>query len=718
MPSRLQRGFACRRPYYSPRHGGGSAPQHRAGGRAAARSSVPLNTRLDPHGRPRRRSSRSCCSRSRSPGPARCRRPALPPSFDGETAVRSRRSSRATIPAACPAASGADGAARWVADEARALRPRRRDGRCLAEDVPDLGERPPDERRRRRPGRDARDDRLVLAHRDTDGPRPGCERQRLGHRGAGRARAGVRRRRDHRRRAHGRSTRSSSSRPTAARTAASARRASRSARGSATGSLAVVVARRPRRAPTATARAGRRPTAARRLRRSCGRRPRESRSRRGRGPESPGVLRQLVDLALPFGYGEQAPFLGEGISALRLTTADDSGAAEATDTPERLDQARFAQLGTRSAVSARLARRRRRARAGNVGAHLRSATTASCAAGRSAHVFSSPRSPFLVGVIDLLARCRRRGLSLAPAIRPFAAVSPPALWAGLVLLACGGAGRAPPGVDRPLPPDGSAATDWPVAGLAGLGLLATAGWLARARPATTAAPPSAEEELAGYAVALTALGMVALATAVVSPLFARSSSSRRSTRGCGCLQVQRAETGWLRDALFALGSRRARCSRVVSLEARFDLGDRRPRSTSRRWSSVGYLPWTTRRAVPLPGPQWPPRRDARVGPLRRLRGRPCPATARTLSAMVSAGSCWRLRRDAGSGRAAPLAQLSVAARNVNEGVGGARRARSCATPVPRPGRAPCRHRSASRRRAPCRHGSGRAQRRRRGCPLS
>ena len=67
-----------------------------------------------------------------------------------------------------------------------------------------------------------------------------------------------------------------------------------------------------------------------------------------REPAQPSVLRQLVDLALPFGYGDQGPLLGAQISALRLTTADDTGKSDATDDPEALDEVRFTRLGRAS----------------------------------------------------------------------------------------------------------------------------------------------------------------------------------------------------------------------------------------------------------------------------------------------------------------------------------------------------------------------------------
>ena len=69
----------------------------------------------------------------------------------------------------------------------------------------------------------------------------------------------------------------------------------------------------------------------------------------------------------------------------------------------------------------------------------------------------------------------------------------------------------------PLPPEGSPATNWPVLGLLGLGVLVLLGWLvARPRLAPTR-PVSATEDLAGATAALLALGVVALLVVATNP---------------------------------------------------------------------------------------------------------------------------------------------------------------------------------------------------------
>lgn len=308
----------------------------------------------------------------------------------------------------------------------------------------------------------------------------------------------------------------------------------------------------------------------------------------GRAPDQPGLLRQLVDLALPFGYGEQAAFLGAGISALRYTTADDSGAEAAQDTPARFGRAQFAPLG-RAAQSVLDSL--------DGGVELAQGTSAQVVLGNRfargwalALTLLAATVPFAVGVVDLLARCRRRGVALAPAVRALRSRLGAWLWVGLVLWLAAVSGVLPDGVDRPLPPSGPSATDWPIAALTALGLLATAGWwLVRARLQPRRSP-TAEEELAGYAVSLAALALVALGTAIANP-YALAFVLPSLYAWLWLPQVQSVESGWPRDILFAIGLA-GPVLILVSLEARFDLGLDVLLYLA-GLVSVGYVPWTT-----------------------------------------------------------------------------------------------------------------------------
>jgi Zn-dependent M28 family amino/carboxypeptidase len=62
-------------------------------------------------------------------------------------------------------------------------------------------------------------------------------------------------------------------------------------------------------------------------------------------PRIPSVLRQLVDLGIPFAAGEQGPFLEHGVAAVTLTTDDpDDPDVPAGDAPGQLAAARLGAL--------------------------------------------------------------------------------------------------------------------------------------------------------------------------------------------------------------------------------------------------------------------------------------------------------------------------------------------------------------------------------------
>jgi len=122
--------------------------------------------------------------------------------------------------------------------------------------------------------------------------------------------------------------------------------------------------------------------------------------------------------------------------------------------------------------------------------------------------------PFLAAAVDLFARCRRRHIGIAPALRSYRSRLGFWAWVGavfLVLAALGLWGRGnghPPSLDS---------VTWPGGALIVLVLLAAAGWLvARARliPKRQIRP---EERLAGHSAALLALGVVGLLVAAANP---------------------------------------------------------------------------------------------------------------------------------------------------------------------------------------------------------
>lgn len=305
----------------------------------------------------------------------------------------------------------------------------------------------------------------------------------------------------------------------------------------------------------------------------------------GEEPGGPGVVRQLVDLGLPFAFGGQAPFLGAGVSAVRLTTADDSGASSAADRGDALDEGLLTRLG-----------RGAQGLLGSLdgGVEVAQGTAPSLYLGTRAVrgwalalVLVAALVPFAVGVVDLLARCRRRGVALAPAFRALLVRCALWLWAGLLVWGTALAGILPDGPARPFPPAADAIRDWPVAAAAGLAVLVALPWaLVRRRPPGTP-PASPEEELAGAAAALAGLGAVAGLTAVANPyalVFVAPSLY-------AWLWLPQVGNPWVRDALYGLGLAGPVLG-LVSLAGRFGLGlDVLPYAAS--LVTTGYVPWTT-----------------------------------------------------------------------------------------------------------------------------
>ncbi|HVP75509.1 MAG TPA: M28 family peptidase [Gaiellaceae bacterium] len=232
----------------------------------------------------------------------------------------------------------------------------------------------------------------------------------------------------------------------------------------------------------------------------------------GVDPARVSTLRQLVDLGFPFSVYEQGPFITRGIPAVTITTGPDRRAAGFGDTSGRLNTVRLGQIGraTQNALDAM-----------EQGLAL--------SPGPSSFVYLGSRIvrgwaielvlvaallPFLTATVDLFARCRRRRIRVAPALRSYRSRLGFWIWCGGVAALFSLLGIWPRGPARP--PALSNVT-WPAVGLISLALLAAIGWLVardRLLPRRAIRP---EEELAGHAAALLALGVVALLVVATNP---------------------------------------------------------------------------------------------------------------------------------------------------------------------------------------------------------
>jgi hypothetical protein len=228
----------------------------------------------------------------------------------------------------------------------------------------------------------------------------------------------------------------------------------------------------------------------------------------GAEPQRPSALEQLIDLGFPFSLHGQAPFVARGVPAVTLTTVDDRPPSPFGDSADRLDTRRLEALG-RSAQSLLASL--------DQGVEL--------APGTSSYVYLGPRLvrgwaiqlafvaallPFLAAAVDLFARCRRRRIALAPALRSLRSRVGFWLFAGAAFAVFGWLGAWPDGANRPIAPGSEAAGTWPVLALLGLSIVAAAAWLVSRERLLPRRPVSSADELAGYTAALLALAVLAL----------------------------------------------------------------------------------------------------------------------------------------------------------------------------------------------------------------
>jgi len=232
----------------------------------------------------------------------------------------------------------------------------------------------------------------------------------------------------------------------------------------------------------------------------------------GTEPLRASALRQLLDLGFPFTLGEQGPFVARGIPALTLTTVPDGPSQGFADT--RLSGGRLGELGraTQNLVGSL-----------DAGLELTQGTTSYVYLGTRIvrgwaleFVLLTALLPFVIGAVDLFARCRRRRIALAPAARSLR--SRLLFWtlAALMVFVAGKLGALPGGEPRPLPPDTGVYTPSPLV----LGVLAAVlfgAWLVGREQLIPRRPATAEETLAGHTVALLALGLLALVVVATNP---------------------------------------------------------------------------------------------------------------------------------------------------------------------------------------------------------
>jgi hypothetical protein len=232
-------------------------------------------------------------------------------------------------------------------------------------------------------------------------------------------------------------------------------------------------------------------------------------------PRRAGLLGQLIDLGFPFTLYEQGPFVARGIPAVTVTTAGERPPAALTDRADSLSAPRIGQIGraTQELLGSL-----------DQGIELAQGTTSYLWLGDRIIrgwavelVLVALLVPFLVGAVDLFARCRRRHIPLRPALASLRTRLFFWLFLGVAFWFFRLVGAWPGGAHRPPNPSLPEVGKWPLGALVGLAVVGLVGWVVSRPRLVPRRPVTVEEELAGQTAALLGLGLVALLIVATNP---------------------------------------------------------------------------------------------------------------------------------------------------------------------------------------------------------
>ena len=303
----------------------------------------------------------------------------------------------------------------------------------------------------------------------------------------------------------------------------------------------------------------------------------------GSEPTRPSAFSQLIDLAFPFSLYEQAPFVDQGVAAITLTSAGDRPPRAFDDRP--LNGRRLTGIG-RSA----------QALLGSLDEEVE------LAEGTSSYVYLGSRVvrgwaivfilfaallPCLAAIVDLFARLRRRHIPLAPALRSYRSRLAFWLFAAVLFELFAFVAVWDTGAARPLAPERSPATQWPVAGLVLFAVVLAVAWFVARDRLLPRHPLREGDEVAGQVGALLALAVIALLLVAMNPfsvLFVLP-----SLHAWIWLPQLRARPRALQAAVLALGFA-GPLLLVLSFATRLDLGLDAPWYLA-QLAAVGYVPF-------------------------------------------------------------------------------------------------------------------------------
>jgi hypothetical protein len=232
----------------------------------------------------------------------------------------------------------------------------------------------------------------------------------------------------------------------------------------------------------------------------------------GLDPVRASGLRQLVDLGFPYSRYEHAPFVSRGIPAVTITTGGDRPTDGLGDGVAGLHPGRLGQIG-RATQNTIDALEQGVALTPGPGSYLFLGTR--IVRGWAIElVLIACLLPFLAAAVDLFARCRRRRIPVAPALRAYR--SRLFFWGfcGAAFAVLTALGAWPHGDPRP---PGLTDVRWPAAALVGFAALAFLAWLVARDRLIPRRTIGFEELLAGHTAALLALAVVALLVVATNP---------------------------------------------------------------------------------------------------------------------------------------------------------------------------------------------------------
>jgi alkaline phosphatase isozyme conversion protein len=232
----------------------------------------------------------------------------------------------------------------------------------------------------------------------------------------------------------------------------------------------------------------------------------------GLDPTRPSGLRQLIDLGFPYSRFEQGPFVSRGIPAVTLTTAPDRPTDGLGDDTAGIHRGRLGQIG-RAAQNTLDALEQGVALTPGPGSYIFLGSR--IVRGWAIElVLIACLLPFLTAAVDLFARCRRRRIRVAPALRAYRSRLAFWAWCGVIFALFTLLGAWPTGAARP---PGLRDVHWPQAALLGAAVLVFLGWIVARDRLIPRRPIAPEEVLAGHTAALLALGVVALLVVATNP---------------------------------------------------------------------------------------------------------------------------------------------------------------------------------------------------------